>query len=139
MPKDTNKKQNTKKQDGKKKENKRHFIKDFKIELKRVTWPTPKQLLNNTIAVITVVLITAAIVLVLDFIFESMNTYGINKLKEIVDTTNTIDTNTSVTLDNSESVENTTAIGEDNDQTENSNTDGDASENEVVEDSNSEE
>ena len=139
MPKDTNKKQNTKKQDGKKKENKRHFIKDFKIELKRVTWPTLKQLLNNTIAVITVVLITAAIVLVLDFIFESMNTYGINKLKEIVDTTNTIDTNTSVTLDNSESVENTTAIGEDNDQTENSNTDGDASENEVVEDSNSEE
>ena len=29
-----------------KKENK-HFFKDFKAELKRVIWPTPKQLVNN--------------------------------------------------------------------------------------------
>ena len=30
------------------------FGKDFKAELKRVTWPTPKQLVNNTTAVPTV-------------------------------------------------------------------------------------
>ena len=100
MPKDTNKKQNAKKQEVKKdikkqdSKNKNHFMKDFKAELKRVIWPTPKQLFNNTVAVITVVLITAAIVFVLDFAFESMNTYGIDKLKEIVDTTNVTDTNT---------------------------------------------
>ena len=100
MPKDTNKKQNAKKQEVKKdikkqdSKNKKHFMKDFKAELKRVIWPTPKQLFNNTVAVITVVLITAAIVFVLDFAFESMNTYGIDKLKEIVDTTNVTDTNT---------------------------------------------
>lgn len=89
MPKETNKKQDNKKTS----KDKKHFMKDFKAELKRVIWPTPKQLLNNTVAVITVVLITAAIVFVLDFVFESMNTYGIDKLKQIVDTTNTEDTN----------------------------------------------
>ena len=69
----------------KNKKEKKHFFKDFKAELKKVIWPTPKQLVNNTVAVITIVLITAIIVFVLDFAFESMNTYGINKLKEIVD------------------------------------------------------
>ena len=90
MPKEANKKQDSKKQS----KDKKQFGKDFKAELKRVIWPTPKQLFNNTVAVITVVLITAAIVFVLDFAFESMNTYGIDKLKEIVDTTNVTDTNT---------------------------------------------
>ena len=26
--------------------NKKHFFKDFKAELKKVIWPTPKQLIN---------------------------------------------------------------------------------------------
>ena len=56
-----------------KKENNRHFLKDFKAELKKVIWPTPKQLVNNTVAVVTIVLITAAIVFVLDLAFESVN------------------------------------------------------------------
>ena len=94
MPKEANKKQNR---------DKKHFMKDFKAELKRVIWPTPKQLLNNTVAVITVVLITAAIVFVLDFVFESMNTYGIDKLKSIVDTTNELDNNELISLENAES------------------------------------
>ena len=76
MPKDTKKKVDSKKQDNKKQDskNKKHFMKDFRAELKRVIWPTPKQLFNNTVAVITVVLITAAIVFALDLIFESVNT-----------------------------------------------------------------
>ena len=74
----------------KNKKEKKHFFKDFKAELKKVIWPTPKQLVNNTVAVITIVLITAIIVFALDFAFESMNTYGINKLKEIVDSENEI-------------------------------------------------
>ena len=104
MPKDkeTNKKQDVKKQDNK---NKRHFMKDFKAELKRVIWPTPKQLLNNTIAVITIVLVTAAIVFVLDLAFESINKYGIGKLKEMVQNTSTETTNT-VVVENSNSTEN---------------------------------
>lgn len=84
-----------------KKENK-HFFKDFKAELKKVIWPTPKQLVNNTVAVITIVLITAIIVFVLDVAFEKMNTYGINKLKEVVDS---IDKNTTNEITNEISTE----------------------------------
>ena len=59
----------------------KHFFKDFKAELKKVIWPTPKQLANKTIAVVVIVLITAAIVFVLDVIFDLLNEQGINRLK----------------------------------------------------------
>lgn len=61
--------------------NKKKFFKDFKAELKRVIWPTPKQLVNNTAAVVVIVIITAAIVFGLDFTFELLHKYGINKIK----------------------------------------------------------
>ena len=63
---------------------KKHFFKDFKAELKKVIWPTPKQLVNNTIAVVTIVLITAVIVFALDAVFDLGNKYGITKLQTIV-------------------------------------------------------
>ena len=85
----TNKKENSK--------NKKSFFKDFKAELKKVVWPTPKQLVNNTVAVITIVLITAIIVFVLDLAFEFANKQGIERVKEVItssNTTNTSDINT---------------------------------------------
>ena len=96
-----NKKENSK--------NKKSFFKDFKAELKKVVWPTPKQLVNNTVAVITIVLITAAIVFVLDLTFETLNKYGIDKVKESItqiedstEETNTqTDSNTATTNENS--------------------------------------
>ena len=72
----------------KNKKEKKHFFKDFKAELKKVIWPTPKQIVNNTIAVITIVIITAIIVLVLDLAFEALNTYGINKIRGLVSSDN---------------------------------------------------
>ena len=63
---------------------KKHFFKDFKAELKKVIWPTPKQLVNNTTAVVAIVLVTAAIVFVLDVIFDMGNKYGISKMQNIV-------------------------------------------------------
>lgn len=72
----------------------KHFMKDFKAELKRVAWPTPKQLANNTLAVISIVLIIAIIVFALDFTFEKMNTYGIEKLKTVVEQKNSVNDNT---------------------------------------------
>ena len=66
----------------------KHFFKDFKAELKKVIWPTPKQLANNTFAVIVVVLIIAVVVFVLDFAFENINANGINKIKQIVESQN---------------------------------------------------
>lgn len=96
MPKDVSKK------DQKEKKEKKHFFKDFKAELKRVIWPTPKQLVNNTVAVIAIVLITAVIVFVLDVIFETLNNYGVNKLKEVVESHNeqTENTNTNQEAEN---------------------------------------
>ena len=70
-----------------KKENK-NGLKNFKLELKKVVWPTPKQLANNTIAVITIVLITAVIVFGLDFVFEKANEYGVERLKSSVESKN---------------------------------------------------
>ena len=78
MAKEVNKKEAKKKE-------KKHFWKDFKAELKKVIWPTPKQLVNNTVAVVTIVLITAVIVFVLDLAFESLNTYGINGIRSAVE------------------------------------------------------
>ena len=63
---------------------KRHFFKDVKAEHKKVIWPTPKQLLNNTLAVIASVLIVGVIVFLLDLCFEKINTFGVEKLKTIV-------------------------------------------------------
>ena len=76
-----------KKEKNVKKDNK-SFVKNFKAELKRVVWPTSKQMVNNVTAVIVIVLITAAIVFCLDFVFESMNKYGIDKLKTNIQSKN---------------------------------------------------
>ncbi len=100
MPKDINKKNKEKKE-------KKHFFKDSKAELKKVIWPTPKQLVNSTIAVITIAIIVAIITFVLDLAFEKINTYGVDKLKALVGTeSNTVTTNE--TIENEESSENTT-------------------------------
>ena len=63
---------------------KKHFFKDFKAELKKVIWPTPKQLVNNTVAVVVIVAIVGVIVFALDVVFEAMNKYGITRLQSYV-------------------------------------------------------
>lgn len=80
------------KKDKDKVKNNKTFFKDFKAELKRVTWPTPKQVMNNTIGVVVIVIIVAVIVFALDLAFESINKYGINKLKGVVQNNNSIST-----------------------------------------------
>lgn len=77
------------KKEVKKSKDKTSFMKSFKAELKKVSWPTPKQLFNNTVAVLSIVLVTAVIVFVLDVTFESINKYGINKIKESVSNSTT--------------------------------------------------
>ena len=96
---------------------KKHFFKDFKAELKRVIWPTPKQLVNNTTAVVTIVIITAIIVFALDAVFDLGNKYGISKLQSIVNekynnTESTKSTDNNSTENNTESTENTSSTGE---------------------------
>ena len=96
---------------------KKNFFKDFKAELKRVIWPTPKQLINNTTAVVTIVIITAIIVFALDAVFDLGNKYGISKLQSIVNekynnTESTKSTDNNSTENNTESTENTSSTEE---------------------------
>jgi preprotein translocase subunit SecE len=69
-------------QDGKKK---KQFFKEFKAELKKVIWPTPKQIVNGTIAVITIVLIAALIVFALDSTFNLFNEQGTHALRNLIE------------------------------------------------------
>ena len=102
-------KNNNKKDKKENSKNKKSFFKDFKAELKRVVWPTPKQLVNNTVAVITIVLITAAIVFVLDLAFESLNKYGVDKVKESITQLDEQSTNNTTSEDNTTTDENATS------------------------------
>ena len=85
----------------KEKKEKNNFFKEFKAELKRVSWPTTKQLVNNTVAVLAIVFITAATVFVLDFVFENLNKFGVERLKALV---------TSSSSESSETEENTNEV-----------------------------
>ena len=89
---------------------KKHFFKDFKAELKKVIWPTPKQLANNTTAVVAIVLLTAIIVFALDVVFDLGNKYGITHLQSIVNEKfNTTDNTTTDNTNNTDNGETNTS------------------------------
>ncbi len=46
------------------------FLKEVVAELKKVTWPTRKDLVSYTIAVIVFVILISVVVGVLDFVFQ---------------------------------------------------------------------
>lgn len=94
----------------------KHFWKDFKAELKKVIWPTKNQVINNTIIVIVIVLIITAIVFALDLAFEALNTYGIDKLKTVVQ--NQVVNDNTNNVSNEENGENT-VTNEENSSSEN--------------------
>ena len=113
MPKEAKNKNNKVKES----KTKRHFFKDVKAELKKVIWPTKKQLVNNTVAVISIVLIVGIAVFVLDVCLEKINSFGVNKLKTIVQSTQTNEISENTEIDklktkNSETQESTEADAE---------------------------
>ena len=72
----------------KEKKESRPFFKDFKAELKKVTWPTGKQLAAKTTAVIVIVIIVAAIVFALDFAFDKSYEFIITKASNSINKDN---------------------------------------------------
>ncbi len=56
-----------------------NYFKDVKGEMKKVAWPTFKQVKNNTIIVIVAVIIVGAIIALLDFGFAKGFEFIINK------------------------------------------------------------
>ncbi|MBE5821903.1 MAG: preprotein translocase subunit SecE [Clostridiales bacterium] len=59
---------------------KKHFFKDMKKELAKVIWPTKKQTIKNTFAVIFIVLLVAVTVIALDEIFITANNFVVDKV-----------------------------------------------------------
>lgn len=115
MPKDVKNKENKGKENNKAK---RHFLKDVKAELKKVIWPTKKQLVNNTVAVITIVLIVGIAVFVLDVCLEKINSLGIDRLKTIVQSTDVNEITENNAIENLVSENTETQESEENTNTE---------------------
>lgn len=46
------------------------FFKDLKAEIKKVIWPTKKQLVNNTSVVLLCILLIGAGIWILDYLFS---------------------------------------------------------------------
>ena len=52
------------------------FFRDTASEMKKVVWPSKKQIINNTIVVAVVVVVAAVLIMVLDAVFG----FGLNQL-----------------------------------------------------------
>ena len=56
------------------------YFRELKSELKKVVWPTPKQVLKNTLIVLACVLIVGAFIWIFDFVAG----WGITSLVDLV-------------------------------------------------------
>ncbi len=48
------------------------FLKETKVELKKVTWPTKQELIANTVVVLVAVVLCAVLIWVVDTIFSAL-------------------------------------------------------------------
>jgi len=55
------------------------FFREVKNELKKVVWPTRKQVTNNTGAVIIAVMVVGAVIWILDLVFSTGLKLFLNK------------------------------------------------------------
>lgn len=72
-------KKETKKVDDK---NKKRWFKDFKAELKKVNWPTGKELFNNTAVVLMVVIVVSVLIFVLDLAFGALTKFEVKQIEK---------------------------------------------------------
>ena len=56
----------------KKKKGAKGFFKEVKAELKKVTWPTKSQLINNTLVILVFIAVITAVLAVLDVAFAKL-------------------------------------------------------------------
>ena len=55
------------------------YFKEVRSEFKKVSWPSRKQVFNNTVVVLVVIIISAVGVWALDFLFSAMWSLMLNK------------------------------------------------------------
>ena len=56
------------------------FFKDMKSELKKVVWPSTRQVINNTLLVVALVIVVSLVVIGVDLVLE----YGDIKLWNLI-------------------------------------------------------
>ena len=56
------------------------YFRELRSELKKVVWPTPKQVLKNTLIVLACVLIVGAFI----WVFDIVSNWGITSLVDLV-------------------------------------------------------
>ncbi|MBR3134253.1 MAG: preprotein translocase subunit SecE [Clostridia bacterium] len=83
-PKAKNQKKPTKKAAKKDKNNR--WFKEFKAELKKIIWPSRSELIENSVVVISMVILVAAIIFVLDLAFKSLNSAEVEGAKKLKNT-----------------------------------------------------
>ena len=93
------------------KKEKKSSFKNFKAELKKVTWPTPKELVNKTMAVVVIVLIIALIVFIFDVIFENVYNFGTGALKSAITASESVEDTTFVEDTTGENLNGDTTVG----------------------------
>lgn len=49
-----------------------HFFKDFRSEVKKIVWPTKKQVVNNTIVVFVAMGVVGAAIWIIDFVLGAL-------------------------------------------------------------------
>ena len=57
----------------------RRYFRELRSELKKVTWPTPKQVLKNTLIVLACVLVVGACIWMFDYVAR----FGVDGLRSI--------------------------------------------------------
>ena len=106
-----NGKKDNKKKVAKSDSNQKKWFKDFKSELKKIIWPSQKQLWENTAVVISMVVIVSVIIFLLDLGFKALNELEVkgaeglkNKISTSQNTTNELsnDVNSVETNESSE-------------------------------------
>ncbi len=86
-------KKETKKIDDK---NKKRWFRDFRSELKKVNWPTGKELFNNTAVVLMVVVVVSVLIFILDLAFGALTKFEVKQIEKFKnETSNSIVENVS--------------------------------------------
>ena len=55
------------------------FFRETKSELKKVSWPSKSQLVNNTVVILTFIIIAIVVLSLLDIGFEKILSFVINR------------------------------------------------------------
>lgn len=100
-------KKDSKKSDDK---TKKRWFKEFKAELKKVIWPTGKELFNNTAVVLMVVVLVSVLIFILDLAFGALTKFEVKQIEKFKnETSNSIVEN--ATDENQTLGDNNTEIG----------------------------